>query len=45
MRAPTETQLRAMTAEQRMTVRANAVRLNGELGAATVALIDAPGCP
>ena len=45
MRAPTETQLRAMTAEQRMTVRANAVRLGEELGSATVALIDAPGLP
>lgn len=45
MRAPTETQLRAMTAEQRMTVRANAVRLGGELGSATVALIDALGLP
>jgi hypothetical protein len=45
MKAPTEMQLRAMTPEQRMTVRTRAVRLGGEIGSATVALIDSLNLP
>lgn len=45
MKAPTETQLRAMTPEQRMTVRSRAVKLGDEIGNATVALIDSLNLP
>jgi hypothetical protein len=45
MKAPTEMQLRTMTPEQRMTVRTHAVRLGGEIGSATVALIDSLNLP
>jgi hypothetical protein len=45
MKSPTETQLRAMTPEERMTVRSNAVRLGGEIGDATVGLIDSLNLP
>jgi hypothetical protein len=45
MRAPTEKQLRAMTPEQRMTVRSRALDLGGEIGDATVALIDSLNLP
>jgi hypothetical protein len=45
MKAPTETQLRAMTPEQRMTVRSNPVKLGGEVGCTTVALIDSLNLP
>ena len=40
MKAPTEVQLRAMTPEQRMTVRSRAAKLGGDIGTATVTLID-----
>lgn len=45
MKAPTEMQLRAMTPEQRMTLRSNAVRLGGEIGDATAALINSLNLP
>jgi hypothetical protein len=45
MKAPTDTQLRAMTPEQRMTVRGNAAKLGGEVGNATMALIDSLNLP
>jgi hypothetical protein len=45
MKAPTEKQLRAMTPEQLMTIRSNAVKLGGEIGNATVALIDSLNLP
>lgn len=45
MKAPTETQLRAMTPEQRMTVRGNAMKRGGEAGDATVALINSLNLP
>ncbi|WP_424360971.1 hypothetical protein [Methylocystis parvus] len=45
MKAPTETQLRAMTPEQRMLVRQRAAKLNNEIGAVTVALIDSLHLP
>jgi hypothetical protein len=45
MRAPTELQIRAMTPEARMTLRANALRIGGEAGSATVALIDSLNMP
>ena len=40
MKAPTEMQLRSMTPEQRLLVRGRAAKLGGEMGLATVALID-----
>jgi hypothetical protein len=45
MKAPTELQLRAMTPEQRMLVRSRAVKIGGEIGNATVALIDSLHLP
>jgi hypothetical protein len=45
MIVPTETQLRAKTPEELMTTRDNAVKLGGEIGNATVALIDSLNLP
>lgn len=45
MKAPTETQIRAMTPEGRMTVRSRAAKLDTDVGRATVALIDGLGLP
>ena len=45
MKAPTEMQIRAMSAEQRSTLRANAAKLGGPLGDSTVALIDSLRLP
>lgn len=45
MKAPTETQLRAMTPEGRILVRQRAAKLNNDLGNATVALIDSLHLP
>jgi hypothetical protein len=45
MITPTEQQLLAMTAEQRMTVYNNAIRLGREIGDATVALINSLNLP
>jgi hypothetical protein len=45
IKAPTEMQLHAMTPEQRMTIRSRAEKLGGEIGNATVALIDSLNLP
>ena len=45
IKAPTEAQWRAMTAEGRMTVRTRAAKLGNALGDATVALIDSLNLP
>ena len=45
IKPPTELQLRAMSPEERSTVRAHAVKMGGEIGEATVALIDALNLP
>jgi hypothetical protein len=44
-RAPTEIELRAKTPEQLMTIRKHAVKLGGEIGNATVMLIDSLNLP
>ena len=45
LKAPTELQLRAMTPEQRITIRARAVKLGGDVGSTTIALIDSLHLP
>ncbi len=45
MRAPTEAQIRAMSPEARLTLRSNALKIGGEAGTATVALIDSLNLP
>ena len=45
MKAPTDKQLKAMSPEDRMTVRNRAARLDNEIGRSTVALIDSLDLP